>query len=156
MVRCTVHRHCHHCHYHYEKCRCRIHLLCCLRSNRHPILYHLATCILQQVLRTVVSVMFVIVMIVMVMVLLRYMRDSASSVLFVLQVYKLIWKLLPIEPKRPKFTVRITGSSWSARVNLRKLAVCEMLVLVTLKIPSPDVLFCTFRIRQNWLSCLRF
>ena len=55
LVKCTPHRHCHHCHCHYQKCQCRIHLVCYLRSIRHPILYHLATCILQQVLKIVVA-----------------------------------------------------------------------------------------------------
>ena len=53
VVRCTLHCHCHHCHCQYQKCLCRIHLLRCLRSNRHPILFHLATCIVQQVLKIV-------------------------------------------------------------------------------------------------------
>ena len=61
VVSCTLHRHCHHCHCHYHKCRCRIHLLCCLQSNHHPILYHLATCILQQVLEIAVGAMLMAV-----------------------------------------------------------------------------------------------
>ena len=42
-VSCTLYRQCHQCHCHYQKCRRRIHLLYCLRSNHHLILYHLAT-----------------------------------------------------------------------------------------------------------------
>ena len=33
VVKCTLHRHCHHCHCHYQKCRCQIHLLRCLRRQ---------------------------------------------------------------------------------------------------------------------------
>ena len=76
VVSCILHCHCHHCHSHCQKCRCRIHLLRCLRSNRDPILYHLATCILQQVLRIVVGAMLAVVVMVLV-VFLRYLRDSA-------------------------------------------------------------------------------
>ena len=79
--------HCHFSHCHYQKCRCRIHLLRCLQSNCHPILYHLATCILQQVLKIVVgSMLVVVVMVMVVVVFLCYIQDSGSSVLFVLQV----------------------------------------------------------------------
>ena len=40
---CTLHRHCH-----YQKYKCQIYLLRCLRISRHPILYYLATFILQK------------------------------------------------------------------------------------------------------------
>ena len=70
--------------------------------------------------------------------------------------HKLIWKLLPTEPQRHKFNVCTSGPPWSKRVNLRKPAVHAMLVLIALKVSSSYVLFCTVRIRQNWLSCLRF
>ena len=66
VVRCTLHRHCHHYHCHCQKCRCQIHLLCCLQSNRHPILYYVATCILEQVLKVLVGAMLVVVMMVVV------------------------------------------------------------------------------------------
>ena len=36
LVRCTFLCHCH------QKCQCRNHLLYCLQSNGHPILYHLS------------------------------------------------------------------------------------------------------------------
>ena len=68
VVRCTLHRHCHHCHCHYQKCWCRIHLLCFLQSNGHPILYHLATCISQQVLKIVIGTMLVVVVVMVVVV----------------------------------------------------------------------------------------
>ena len=55
VVTCTLHGHRHHCHCHYQKCRCQTYLLCYLRSNHHQILYHLATCILQQVLKIVLG-----------------------------------------------------------------------------------------------------
>ena len=42
VIRCTRYCQCHHCNCHYQKCWCRSHLLYCLRSNQHPILYHLA------------------------------------------------------------------------------------------------------------------
>ena len=50
------------------RCRCRIHLLQSLRSNLHPILYHLATCILQQVLKIFVGAVIVVLVLVLVVV----------------------------------------------------------------------------------------
>ena len=70
--------------------------------------------------------------------------------------FKLVWKLLRIESKRHMFTFQIPGSPWSTRFNLRKPTVRAMLVLVTFKVFSSNVLFCTFRIRQNLPSCRRF
>ena len=97
MVRCTLYRHCHHFHCHYQKCPCQIYLLRCPRRNGHAILYYLATCILQQMLKFVTGTMLVVVVIVvvvvMVVVFFRYIRNSASLVIFVLRVYKFIWKL---------------------------------------------------------------
>ena len=69
--------------------------------------------------------------------------------LLLCRFHKLIQKLLPIEPQRHKFTVHISDPPRSTRVHLRKPMVHAMLVLVTLKISSSYVLFCTFRIRQN-------
>ena len=88
LVRCRLYRHCHHCHCHYQKCQCRIHFIRCMRSRRHPILYNLATCILQQVLKIFVGAMLVVVVliVVVVVVFISYIRSSASSVPFVLQI----------------------------------------------------------------------
>ena len=76
VVRSTLHRHCHHRHCHYQKCRYRIHLLRCLPINRHLIIYHLATCISQQMLKISVGAMFVVVVLVEVVVFLHYICDS--------------------------------------------------------------------------------
>ena len=83
VVRCTLHR---HCRCHYQKCRCRIHLLRYLQCNHHPILYHLAAYILQEVLKIVVVEMLVFLVVVVVVVFLCYIQDSSSSVPLVLQV----------------------------------------------------------------------
>ena len=78
VCRCTLYCHCHHYHCHYKKCQCRIHLLHFMWSNRNPILYHLATCFLQQVLlkifvgaMLVVVVLLLVVVVVVVVVFLR-------------------------------------------------------------------------------------
>ena len=152
VLRCTFHRHCHHCHFYCQKCWCRIHLFHCLQSSRHPILCHLAKCIFAQVLKIFVGVMLVVVVLVVV-VTYRILRHRCLSFC---RFHKFIWKMLPIELQRQKFTVRISGPPWSTRASLRKPAVRAMLVLITLKGFFSLVLFCTFRIRQNWLSCLRF
>ena len=80
VVRCTIHRHCNHCHCHYQKCHCRIHLLCCLRSNYHTILYHFATCILQQVPKIVGGAMLVVVVVVVVVFLLLHTGFCVTGV----------------------------------------------------------------------------
>ena len=69
MGRCTLHCHCYNCHCHYQKCQYWIHLLLCLWSNRHPILHHRATCVLQQMLKIVVGEILVVAVMVMVAVL---------------------------------------------------------------------------------------
>ena len=64
--------------------------------------------------------MLVVIVVVGVGVFLHYMEDSASSMPLIMQVYQLIWKLLPIEPKMHKFTVHIPGPPGSTRGNLQK------------------------------------
>ena len=79
VVKCTLHRHSRNFHCHYQKYRCRIHLLSYLRSNRHPILYHLATCILKKFLKIVLGTMLmVVVMVVIVVVGSRQARKTVT------------------------------------------------------------------------------
>ena len=66
---------------------------------------------------------------------------SVIGVFHFCRVYNLIWKLLTIEPKRHKFTIRISDLSGSTRVSLYKPAIRAMLVLVTLTVSSSGVLF---------------
>ena len=80
MVRCTLPRHCHYCHCHYQKYQYQIHLLRCLRSNLHSILYHLATCILQQVLKVVAGTTVVVMVMVVVVVVVVFGDFVADEV----------------------------------------------------------------------------
>ena len=149
IVRCTIHRHCHHCDCHYQKCQCRIHLHCCLQSNHHPVQYHLETHILQQVLKIVgVGCLW--------WCFLVTCKILCLLCLWSWRFQKLIWILWPTESPRHKFTVHNIGAPRTTRVNLCKPVVCAMLLLVTCKVSSSHVLFCTFMIRQNLLSCSRF
>ena len=77
--RCTLHRNCHHCHCHYQKCRCRIHLLRSLKSIRHLILYHIATCILRQVLKIVTGAMLMVVAMVVVVVVVVFGLEAGEE-----------------------------------------------------------------------------
>ena len=142
------------------KCRCRIHLLQCLRSNLHPILYHLATCILQQVLKIFVGAVIVVLVLVLVVVVVWCFFDPYGILghrcLSFCRFRNLDWILLHKETQKQKLTVRVSGPSWSTRVNLHKPAVGAMLVLIRPKFSSSQVLFSFFRIKQNWLSCLHF
>ena len=133
------------------RCRCRIHLLQCLRSNLHPILYHLATCILQQVLKIFVGAVIVVLVLVLVVVVVWCFFDTYEILghrcLSFCRFRNLDWILLQKETQRQKLTVRVSGPSWSSRVNLYKPAVGAMLVLIRLKFSSSQVLFSFFRIK---------